>query len=122
MKDSKRKKYASEVEKIKKLRTLDSILKRSDVESALLANAAKDSEPVRENLVDNILSELAMEKDGERNLERLEKMTIGRKGTKISKERRIKVRRKGKRVKVKRKLHLIKKKTKKTNSRKKKKR
>ena len=122
MKNKKRQKYATELEKIKKLKTLDNILKRSDVESALLANAAKESEPVSENLIDSILNEISKEKDGERNLEIIEKLTIGKKGSKISKDKKIKVRRRGKKVKIKRRLHLVKKKAKKSKTVKKRKR
>ncbi len=115
MKKKGSRKYGAELEKIKRLRTLDSILKRSDVESALLSNAAKDSEPVRENLIDNILDNLSKEKDGERNLEIIEELSMSKKGTRISKSKRVRVKKKGKKITVKRKLHLVKKRKKRSS-------
>ncbi len=71
----KRGKYAAELAKIKELSTLESIIKKGDVENALLTNSAKESEPVSENVIDSILSSVDKGKIGEKDMALIEKLT-----------------------------------------------
>lgn len=75
MKGKKGGKYAAELAKIKELKALDTILKKGDIENALLTNAAKESEPVSENVIDAILNSAEKGKIGERDMELIEKLT-----------------------------------------------
>lgn len=81
MKGRKRDKYAAELAKIKEFRALDTILKKGDIENALLTNTAKESEPVSENVIDSILNSVNKGKVGERDLELIEKLTTKTKRT-----------------------------------------
>jgi hypothetical protein len=68
-------KYAAELAKIKELSVLEGILKKGDVENALLTNSAKESEPVSENVIDAILSSVDKGKIGEKDMALIEKLT-----------------------------------------------
>jgi hypothetical protein len=68
-------KYAAELAKIKELRALDAILKKGDIENALLSNSAKDSEPISDNVIDAILNSADAGKTGERDLKIIERLT-----------------------------------------------
>lgn len=75
MKSRKGNKYAAELAKIKEFRELSAILKKGDVENALLTNTSKDSEPVSENVIDSMLDSVSKGKVGEKDLELIEKLT-----------------------------------------------
>ena len=68
-------KYDAELAKIKELSALENILKKGDVENALLTNSAKESEPVSENVIDAILSSVDKGKIGEKDMALIEKLT-----------------------------------------------
>jgi hypothetical protein len=74
----KRGKYTAELAKIKELSALESILKKGDVENALLTNSAKESEPVSEGVIDAILSSVDKGKVGEKDMALIEKLTTKR--------------------------------------------
>jgi hypothetical protein len=75
MKSKKGGKYAAELAKIKEMKALDTILKKGDIENAMLTNSSKESEPVSDNVIDAILSAADKGKLGERDLEVIEKLT-----------------------------------------------
>jgi len=75
MKSKKSGKYAAELAKIKEMKTLDTILKKGDIENALLTNAAKESETISDNVVDAILNSAEKGKVGERDMGIIEKLT-----------------------------------------------
>jgi hypothetical protein len=75
MGSKKSKKYAAELAKIKEFKILDSILKKGDVENALLSNTSKESEPVSETVIDSMLESVERGKGGERDMELIEKLT-----------------------------------------------
>ncbi len=71
-------KYSKEIEEIRRLRDLNSILKAGDLENALLSNSAKESEPMNENVLDDLLQNANREeRAGGRSLEEIEKLTMG---------------------------------------------
>jgi hypothetical protein len=75
MKGKKGGKYAAELAKIKEMKALDTILKKGDIENAMLTNSSKESEPVSDNVIDAILSAADKGKLGERDLGVIEKLT-----------------------------------------------
>ena len=75
MASKKRGKYAAELARIKELSTLEMILKKGDVENALLTNSAKESEPVSENVIDSMLNSVEKGKVGEKDMALIEKLT-----------------------------------------------
>ena len=75
MASKKRGKYAAELARIKELSTLEMILKKGDVENALLTNSAKESEPVSENVIDSILNSVEKGKVGEKDMALIESLT-----------------------------------------------
>ncbi|MCL4389571.1 hypothetical protein M1397_03105 [Candidatus Marsarchaeota archaeon] len=52
----KRGRYSAELEKLKLLKSINSMLKTSDIENALLSNSAKESEIVSDSTIDALLS------------------------------------------------------------------
>jgi hypothetical protein len=75
MKGKKGGKYAAELAKIKEMKALDTILKKGDIENAMLTNSSKESEPVSDNVIDAILSASDKGKLGEHDLGVIEKLT-----------------------------------------------
>lgn len=75
--NAKKAKYKKEMEEIKKLRYIGSIMKRSDIENALLSNPSNETESVNESHIDNMLEDLGEKsmKGEEEGLEAIEKMT-----------------------------------------------
>jgi hypothetical protein len=55
----KNQKYADELEKIRLLKSINSMLKTSDIENVLLSNASKDSEIVSESTIDTLLNNVS---------------------------------------------------------------
>ncbi|MGD0728718.1 MAG: hypothetical protein ABR981_01440 [Candidatus Micrarchaeaceae archaeon] len=68
-------KYANELAKLKELNAIKEVLKKSDIENAALTNTSKDSETVNDNVVDNMLDELNLNKNAHRDLEIIESLT-----------------------------------------------
>lgn len=107
----KKEKYALELQKLKGLRAINRILKKGDMENALLASSAKETEQAgNENVIDSMLTELNKnDKKAEQELELVERLTtVGRQGTRVTTTKRTSVKRTGKKVSVKRKLHAVK--------------
>ncbi len=52
-------KYSAELEKLKLLKSINSMLKTSDIENALLSNSAKESEIVSDSTIDALLAKAA---------------------------------------------------------------
>ncbi|MGC8651706.1 MAG: hypothetical protein ACP5UH_00425 [Candidatus Micrarchaeia archaeon] len=81
-------KYAAELERIRALSNISRIIKRSDVESALISEIERDSESARTGNVDKLLGQI-MEEDikhpGERGLEAIERLTTGEGAVRLSK-------------------------------------
>ncbi len=108
-KTNKKGKYAGELEKLKKLNAIKEVLKKSDIENAALTNTSKDSETVSDGVIDNMLNQLNLDKNSNRDLEIIESLSSqGRNGTSMAKSRHVKIRHTGKGIKIKRKVHLIK--------------
>ncbi len=72
-------KYSSELEKIKLLKSINSMLKTSDIENVLLSNSSKDSEIVSESTIDNLLSKATSNRNTYNDISTFEKesMQIG---------------------------------------------
>ncbi len=66
-------KYSSEVEKIRMLRSLNEMMKTSDMENALLSNSARDSETVSDGVVDDMLSKIGTKR--EKDIQAVERIT-----------------------------------------------
>lgn len=112
----KKEKYALELQKLKGLRAINRILKKGDMENALLASSAKETEQAgNENVIDSMLTELNKnDKKQEQELEIVERLTtMGRQGAKVTTTKRTSVKKAGNKVKVKRKIHAVKSKGKK---------
>jgi hypothetical protein len=106
---SKKAKFSKEVEEIKRLRDLNRILTAGDLENALLSNSAKDSETVNDNVLDVLLSKAnSVETRGnDRGLEAIEKLTTSTAGgSRIIKQKSVKINRSKGKIKVKRSIHI----------------
>jgi hypothetical protein len=68
-------KYADELEKLRELNAIKQVLKKSDIENAALTNTSKDSETVSDNAIDNMLDQLNLEKNSNRDLEIIESLS-----------------------------------------------
>lgn len=73
-KNQKRGKYANELEKLRELSAIKEVLKKSDIENAALTNTSKDSETVNDNVIDNMLNQLQIDKNSNRDLEIVESL------------------------------------------------
>lgn len=100
-------KYADELKRLQALNAIKEVLKKSDIENAALTNTSKDSETVSDNVIDNMLNQLNLDRNSTRDLEIVESLASQRNGS-IMKERRIKIKRMKKGMKVRRKVHAIK--------------
>ncbi|MCL5412287.1 MAG: hypothetical protein M1474_01465, partial [Candidatus Marsarchaeota archaeon] len=77
---SRRNKLLKEQEEIRRLRSLNNILNMGDIENAVLANTAKESEPVSDDIIDELLNKAAAASENpreQRNLEMIERITMG---------------------------------------------
>jgi len=72
---AKKGKYSKELEKLKELNAINEVLKKSDIENAALMNTSKDSEVVSDNSIDNMLSQLNLERNSAKDLEIVEKLS-----------------------------------------------
>jgi hypothetical protein len=71
----KRGKYARELEKIKKMRALNNMLSKGDIENALLASGSKESEHTDDNLVDSMLDRVQQKERSGKDMEMVDKLT-----------------------------------------------
>ncbi|MDE1857374.1 MAG: hypothetical protein KGH98_04850 [Candidatus Micrarchaeota archaeon] len=58
MKSKSKAELKKEIEEIKRMKTLGKILQKGDMESALLSNSSKESEPISEDVIDSMLDNL----------------------------------------------------------------
>ena len=108
-KSKKKGKYADELEKLKELNAINEVLKKSDIENAALTNTSKDSETVSDSNLDNMLDQLNLDRNSNKDLEIIESLSSqGKNGSSITKSKHIKIKHTSKGVKVKRKVHVIK--------------
>ena len=77
------KKIRKEIEEIKMLKDLDTLLKKNTMENAFLSNPSKDSETINSNVADNILSELDKETISPKELEAIERLTSVNSSSKV---------------------------------------
>lgn len=103
-------KYASELEKLKKLNAINEVLQKGDIENAALTNVSKDSETVSDSTIDNMISKLNLSKHATKDLEIIENLSSKSKQGEILKRKHIRIKSTGRGVQVRRKIHLVKKK------------
>lgn len=82
MKPKPRKEDSKEIEQIRRMKELEGIIKKSDIENAFVVTTSKDSETVSSNIADNIINKLSGERINERELSTIEHITMseGRSG------------------------------------------
>ena len=68
-------KYSRELEQLKMLKSINSMLKSSDMENALLANSAKDSETMPDSMVDDMLGRIMSERERNRDIIDINRLT-----------------------------------------------
>jgi pyruvate carboxylase len=68
-------KYAKELERLRELNAINEVLKKSDIENAALTNTSKDSETVNDNAIDNMLDQLNIDKNANKDLQIVESLT-----------------------------------------------
>jgi len=108
-KSKKKGKYAGELEKLKELNAINEVLKKSDIENAALTNTSKDSETVSDNALDNMLNQLNLDRNSNKDLEIVESLSSqGKNGSTITKNKHVKIKQTSKGVKVKSKVHVVK--------------
>jgi hypothetical protein len=107
LKSKKKGKYADELAKLKELNAIEEVLKKSDIENAALTNTSKDSETVGDNAVENMLNQLNLDKNANRNLEIVGRLApYGKSGSTMAKSKSIKIKSTKKGMKVKSKIHI----------------
>lgn len=74
-KKKKRGKYANELERLRELNAINEVLKKGDIENAALTNTSKDSETVSDNVIDNMLDRLNLDKNSTRDLQIVERLS-----------------------------------------------
>lgn len=68
-------KYANELERLRELSAIKEVLKKGDIENAALTNTSKDSEIVSDSTIDNMLNQLQIDKNSNKDLEIIESLT-----------------------------------------------
>lgn len=106
MKDNKKSKYALEMQRIKDLSALNRVLKKGDIENALLSNATKDSETISDNVIDSMLDQVEKGKTNQRDIEVVERLTKETGTARMSKRKTTRIRKVGKKIRVQRKVHI----------------
>lgn len=101
-------KYASELERLKKLNAINEVLKKGEIENAALTYTPKDTETAGDNIIDNMLNQLNLNKRSNRDLEIIESLSSEGRSASIIKKKHVKIRRSGKSLRVKSKVHMIK--------------
>src|SRR5271168_4967269 len=97
-KGGKKGKYAHELERLQALNAINEVLKKSDIENAALTNTSKDSETVSDSAINNMLNQLNLEKNSNKDLEIVENLTSPGKGGIIVKSKQTKIKNTGKGV------------------------
>lgn len=110
-------KYANELEKIRMLKSINSVLKKGDVENALLSNSARDSEIVSDTVIEGMLDNLSSGRNPQKDIEVVEKLTRYGEGAEIRKSKIVKIQKRRGKIKVKRTTHIKKRKTKRSAAR-----
>ncbi len=113
-KDSKNGKYAKEIDEIRRLKSINRLLKVGDIENVLLSNAAKDTESMNETVLDDLLQKVQRnEGSSEKELEIVEKLITKGASDTVVRESKTKIRKeKNGRMKVKKTLRFLKKRAK----------
>jgi hypothetical protein len=88
---SSRGKYATELERLRELSAINEVLKKSDIENAALTNTSKDSETVNDNVLDNMLDQLNMSRNANKDLAIVERLSSQKSGRMTPVIRRAKV-------------------------------
>lgn len=70
---------SKEIEQIRRMKSLEGIIKKNDIENAFVSTISKDSEAVSSNIADNIIGGLTSESINERELSLIEHLTTGQK-------------------------------------------
>ncbi len=99
-------KYASELEKIKMLKSINTVLKKGDIENALLSNSARDSEIVSDTVIEGMLDNLNKGTSAQKDMEVVEKLTRYSEGAEIKRSRSVKMQRRANRIRAKRSTHI----------------
>jgi hypothetical protein len=103
-------KYAAEIERLKELNAIKEVLKKSDIENAALTNTSKDSETVSDNVVNNMLDQLNLDKNSNKDLEIIESITSKGAGkADLIKRTHTSIKKAPNKTSVKKKAHMIKK-------------
>ncbi len=82
-----------EIEQIRRMKNLEGIIKKNDIENAFVSTISKDSEAVSSNIADNIIGGLTSESINERELSLIEHLTTGQKPVPASHSRKADARR-----------------------------
>ncbi len=75
MKSRNRKEESKEIEQIRRMKELEGIIKKNDIENAFVVTTSKDSESVSSDIADNIINKLSGERINEKELTLIENMT-----------------------------------------------
>lgn len=75
-----------EVEDLKKLREIEAMIKRGDIENAFVSNATKDSETVSEAAADEILNRLDSENVNTKDIDRIISLTTNKSGVVVKRQ------------------------------------
>jgi hypothetical protein len=67
-------KLNKELEELEELRKLDKIMKKESIEGLFLSNASKDSETIRDTVVDEILDKYRINTEDQRNIDTIERL------------------------------------------------
>lgn len=102
-------KYATELERLRALNAIKEVLKKGDIENAALTNTSKDSETVSDNVIENMLNQLNLNKNSAKDFEIVESLTSASgNGTRITKSTTTKIRSAKGKIKAKSKVHMVK--------------
>ena len=102
------KKYSRELEKLKALKSINAVLKKGDIEDALLSNSARDNETVSDTAVSSMLDNLKADRVPEKDIEVVERMTTYGTGTTIVKRRSTRVEKRRGKTKIRRSIRMVK--------------
>lgn len=81
-------KYSKELEQMRMLKSINTMLKSSDMENALLSNSAKESETVPDSVVDEMLGKISVEREKSKAIFDVEKITTEAAGGNVAHVRR----------------------------------
>ncbi len=109
MQNDRRKRLQKELESIRRIRSINGVIDRSNAENTLLYTSSRENEPLSETVVDNLLERITKGKGAEEDIKIVESLTKEGKDARITKHRHVTIspaNRKGARLK--RKVHMIK--------------